>query len=321
MKKRKVIIDCDPGIDDCYALLLCLRHLDVQGIVAVGGNTGLVYTEKNARYITELTGKTDIPVYAGYDLPILNRIVRATEVHGSGGLGEVSIPEPKKQLEDKHGVDYLTEYYMGDQAAETALITLGPLTNIAQALLKEPELRNRIPEILCMGGSAFAGNTTSVAEFNIMADPEAAKIVFESGIPIRMVGLNLTRQNRMTAEDVEQFRAEGGKVGAFAADILQFTVGNKKVELCDACAVAWMIDPEIITRSIKCHVDIETAGTYTRGMTVCDWRDYIGMDPKQDLSHVQEREVVQAPLNVEVAMEFDRERFHRLLHETIASYA
>ena len=108
--KRKVVIDCDPGIDDCFALMMCIKHLDVQGIVAVGGNTGLKYTERNARYMTELTGRPDIPVYAGYDMPMINKPVRATEVHGSGGLGTVSIEEPKKQLEKQHGVDYLVEY-------------------------------------------------------------------------------------------------------------------------------------------------------------------------------------------------------------------
>ena len=222
--KRNVIIDCDPGIDDMFALILCIRHLDVRGIVAVGGNTGLEYTQRNARFATELTGRPDIPVYAGYDMPMLNQLVRATEVHGSGGIGDIEIREPEKKLEKEHGADFLIRTFMEND--DISLITLGPLTNVAQAILKEPELKKRIPEILCMGGSATSGNATPAAEFNILVDPEAAKIVFESGIPIKMAGLNLTRQNHMDMADVEQLRAIGGTVGDFAADILEFSVKN-----------------------------------------------------------------------------------------------
>ena len=110
--KRKVIIDCDPGIDDMFALILCIRHLDVRGIVAVGGNTGLEYTQRNARFATELTGRPDIPVYAGYDMPMLNQLVRATEVHGSGGIGDIEIREPEKKLEKEHGADFLIRTFM-----------------------------------------------------------------------------------------------------------------------------------------------------------------------------------------------------------------
>jgi len=257
--KRKVIIDCDPGIDDMFALILCIRHLDVRGIVAVGGNTGLEYTQRNARFATELTGRPDIPVYAGYDMPMLNQLVRAIEVHGSGGIGDIEIREPEKKLEKEHGADFLIRTFMEND--DISLITLGPLTNVAQAILKEPELKKRIPEILCMGGSATSGNATPAAEFNILVDPEAAKIVFESGIPIKMAGLNLTRQNHMDMADVEQLRAIGGTVGDFAADILEFSVKNSDfTSICDACAVAWWVDDRVITKSIRTQVDVETKG-------------------------------------------------------------
>lgn len=141
--KRKVIIDCDPGIDDMFALILCIRHLDVRGIVAVGGNTGLEYTQRNARFATELTGRPDIPVYAGYDMPMLNQLVRATEVHGSGGIGDIEIREPEKKLEKEHGADFLIRTFMEND--DISLITLGPLTNVAQAILKEPELKKADP--------------------------------------------------------------------------------------------------------------------------------------------------------------------------------
>ncbi len=136
-----------------------------------------------------------------------------------------------------------------------------------------------------MGGSATSGNATPAAEFNILVDPEAAKIVFESGIPIKMAGLNLTRQNHMDMADVEQLRAIGGTVGDFAADILEFSVKNSDfTSICDACAVAWWVDDRVITNSIRTQVDVETKGEFTRGMTVCDWRDFMGTDPEQEIS-------------------------------------
>lgn len=319
-EKRRVIIDCDPGIDDCFALMLCIKHLQVQAITAVGGNTGLVYTERNARYMTELCGRADIPVFAGYDLPILNRPVRATEVHGSGGLGAIQIPEPKKQLEAMHGVDYLVQAFMEQEGL--SLITLGPLTNVAQAILKEPRLKQRIPEILCMGGSAFSGNATAAAEFNIYADPEAAKIVFESRIPIKMVGLNLCRQNRMEPADVAALEEIGGPVGRFAAQLLSFSAGKAgRASLCDACAVSWWIDPEIITKSLSVHVDVELHGEFTRGMTVCDWRNYMGKVPGEEIARRQQSSRSKAVPNVQIAMEFDEKRFRKLLFDTMRSYA
>lgn len=318
MKEWNYVIDCDPGIDDCFALLMCLKRLPVAGVVAVGGNTGLQYTERNARYILELAGYEDIPVYAGYDMPMINQIVRATEIHGSGGLGNTVVPEPKKQLEKQHGVDYLIDTFMNRD--DVSLITLGPITNIAQAILKEPELKKRIPQILCMGGSAVSGNTTPAAEFNIYVDPEAAKIVFESGIPIRMVGLNVTRQNRIVPEDVDRIRAMGNPVADFAAELLSF-MGNGYVALCDACAVAWAVDPAIITKSAKIPVKIETKGEFTRGMTVCDWRNYQCQNPEMDIAHDQQRFLGEPEdANVEVALEFDKDRFHRTLFEILESY-
>lgn len=318
-KKRKVVIDCDPGIDDSFALMLCIRHLDVQGIVAVGGNTGLEYTERNARFITELTDRTDIPVYAGYDMPMIAKCVRAAEVHGSSGVGDVEIAVENKKLEPQHGVDYLVDVFMKND--DISLITLGPLTNVAQAILKEPRLKERIQEILCMGGSAFCGNATPTAEFNIYVDPEAAKIVFESGIPIKMVGLNLTRQNHLGEEEAAKLEEIGGKVGEFASKILRFS--NKQLgisNLCDAATVAWWIDPEIITKSAMAHVDVETKGEFTRGMTVCDWRDYMGTEPTLDISRTRVSEYHPNPYNVEVAMEFDRDKFVTLLYDTMKWY-
>lgn len=317
--KRKVVIDCDPGIDDCFALLLCIRHLDVKGIVAVGGNAGLENTQRNARYITQLTNRMDIPVYAGYDMPMFSKPERAPEVHGAGGLGSVEIPEPEKQLEKQHGVDYLIDTFMKHD--DVSLITLGPLTNVAQAILKEPKLKDRIPEILCMGGSAFVGNASPVAEFNIYADPEAAKIVFESGIPMQMVGLNVTRQNRLGMEDVAKLDEIGGPVADFASELLKFAVGVFGVSnMCDSTAVSWWVDDRIITKSIRTQVTVETKGEFTRGMTICDWRNYMGPDPSVDISRERMLGYYEQNANVDVAMEFDQKRFREVLFETMEWY-
>ena len=319
MQRNRIVIDCDPGIDDTFALILCIKKLDVAGIVAVGGNTGLQFTSRNARYVTELTGRTDIPVYAGYDQPMLGNAVRAEYVHGVGGLGDLDIPEPKKQLEKEHGVDFLIRTFMNEN--NVSLVAIGPLTNVAQALLKEPELKKRIPEILIMGGAAFCGNQSPVAEFNIAADPEAAKIVMESGIPIRMFGLNATRQNWMGEEQVKELRAVGNKVADVCADLLSFAAkmyGHS--ELCDASTVSWLIDPAVVKKSLMVHIDVETKGEFTRGMTVCDWRKYMGEDPKEDLSHEKQVDADGKEPNVEMAMEFDKNRFWELLVETFKEY-
>lgn len=320
--KRKVIIDCDTGVDDALALLLCLKRLDVLGITTVGGNVGLENTQRNTRYVTEIAGRTDVPVYAGYARPLLVPLQDASYVHGAGGLGSIQVPEPKKPLEKQHAVDFLIETFMTRE--DVSLITLGPLTNIAQALLKEPRLAKRIPEILTMGGSTCCGNATPVAEFNIFVDPEAAKLVFESGIPIRMVGLNLTRQQVATPQMRDKVKAIGNRASLFAAQLFGDREGKPgRDNFCDACAVMWMIDPQVITKSARMHVTVETRGEFTRGMTVCDTRGFRSDDPLVDITHEYRFEPLpkgEEP-NVEVALELDAHRFDQVLLETLALYS
>lgn len=316
---KKVWIDCDPGIDDSFALLLAMKHLEVAGITTVGGNTGLEHTFRNARYVTELAGRGDIPVYAGYDLPMFGKPERAEYVHGSSGLGTVIVPELKGSQQKEHAVDALINAFCC--RTDTRLVALGPLTNVAQALLREPELRQRIPELVIMGGSVTHGNYNACAEFNIAVDPEAAKIVFESGIPIRMVGLNLCRQNAMTGKEAEQLKALPGAVAAFAADLLAYSVGqDRQAQLCDACTIAWLIDPAVITCALPMHVAVETRGEFTRGMTVCDYREYIGTAPREDVAREIGYPAETGEENALVAMEFDQGRFKELLFQTIKSY-
>ena len=307
-KKRRVVIDCDPGVDDAVALIMAMKHLEVLGICAVGGNTGLSNTLRNALFITELAERSDIPVYAGYDYPMFSKPERAEYVHGKGGLGNIEVGELTKKSENVHAVDFIIDTFMNNK--DVCLITLGPLTNVAQAILKEPRLSERIPEILCMGGSVTAGNYSAAAEFNIYADPEAAKIVFESGIKIKLVGLNLCRQNSVTESDVEEIRKVGNKVANFVADTLKFSLGiGIQVEVCDACAVSWYVSDKIITKSLRMHVDVETKGEFTRGMTVCDYRNYICTEPTVDIGRTKLLDYKNEKENCEVAMEFDRELF------------
>lgn len=321
-ERRKVIIDCDTGVDDAMALLLCLKRLDVVGITTVGGNVGLQNTQRNTRYVTEIAGRTDVPVFAGYARPLLVPLQDASYVHGSGGLGSIQVPEPKKPLEKQHAVDFIIETFMTRE--DVSLITLGPLTNIAQALLKEPRLAQRIPEILTMGGSTTAGNATPAAEFNIFVDPEAAKLVFESGIPIRMVGLNLTRQQVATVQMRDRVKAIPNPAAQFAAQLFGDREGKPgRDSFCDACAVMWMIDPAVITKSAKMHVVVETRGEFTRGMTLCDTRGFRADRPQADIEHQWLFDPLpkgESP-NVEVALELDPQRFDQVLLETLEQYS
>lgn len=319
---RKVIIDCDTGVDDAMALLLCLKRLDVVGITTVGGNVGLENTQRNTRYVTEVAGRTDVPVFAGYARPLLVPLQDASYVHGSGGLGSIQVPEPKKPLEQQHAVDFIIETFMTRD--DVSLITLGPLTNIAHALLKEPRLVRRIPEILTMGGSTTCGNATPAAEFNIFVDPEAAKLVFESGIPIRMMGLNATRQQVATTEMRDRVKSLGSPAAQFAAQLFGDRQGKPgRDNFCDACAVMWMIDPSVVTKSAKMHVVVETRGEFTRGMTLCDTRGFRDDHPQADIAH----ELLYEPLpkgkgpNVEVALELDQKRFDQVMLETLEQYS
>lgn len=320
--KRKVIIDCDTGVDDAMALLLCLKRLDVVGITTVGGNVGLSNTQRNTRYVTEVAGYPHVPVFAGYAKPLLVPLQDASYVHGAGGLGNIQVSEPKKPLEKQHAVDFIIETFMTRD--DVSLITLGPLTNIAHALLKEPRLARRIPRILSMCGSTTAGNATPAAEFNIFVDPEAAKLVFESGIPIQMVGLNLTRQQVATPAMRDRVAAIHNPAAQLAARLFGDREGKPgRDSFCDACAVMWWVEPSVITKSAMMHVAVETQGQFTRGMTLCDTRGFRADRPQADIEHQCLFEPLPkgAEPNVEVALELDPDRFDQVLLETLEQYS
>jgi purine nucleosidase len=282
---RKIIIDTDPGQDDAVAILLALAspELEVIGITAVAGNVPLNLTEKNARKICELAGRPDQPVYAGAGKPLKRKLVTAEYVHGKTGLDGPELPEPKMQLQDQHAVDFIVEALHANEAGEITLCPLGPLTNIALALTKSPEIATKIREIVLMGGGFFeGGNVTPAAEFNIYVDPQAAEIVFASGIPIVMMPLDVTHKALTTRIRVERFRALGTKAGVATAQLLDFferyderKYGTDGGPLHDPNVIAYLLTPELYSGR-HCNVAIETQSELTLGMTVVDWWSVTG---------------------------------------------
>ena len=225
-KPRKIIIDTDPGQDDAVAILLALaspEEIDVLGIVSVAGNVPLELTTLNARKICELAGKPETAIYAGCDRPLAHSLVTAEHVHGKTGLDGPDLPEPQMPVQDKHGVDFIIDTLREQPAGTVTLCPLGPLTNIATALQKAPDIADRIQEIVLMGGAYFeVGNITPAAEFNIYVDPEAAKIVFASGVPIVVMPLDVTHKALVTKPRNDAFRALGSKVGLAVAEMTDF---------------------------------------------------------------------------------------------------
>ena len=278
---RKVIIDTDPGQDDAVAILLALaspEDFDVLGIVAVAGNVRLAQNAANALKVVELSGRTDVPVYAGCERPMRRHLVTAEHVHGDTGLNGPDLPEPRLGLQQQHGVDFLIETLLAHEAGTITLCTLGPLTNVAMAMVKAPPIGPRIKEIVMMGGAYFeVGNITPAAEFNIYVDPEAADVVLRSGVPITMAPLDLTHMMLTTNERLAAIRALGNRTGIAVADMLGFSqrfdvhkYGTNGAPLHDPCVIAYLIKPELFSgRHI--NVTVETASELTMGMTVADY--------------------------------------------------
>ncbi|WP_416882353.1 nucleoside hydrolase [Marivita sp.] len=281
MSPRKIIIDTDPGQDDAVAILLALASpddLEVLGITAVAGNVPLPLTQKNARIVCELAGKPETLVFAGCDAPIARKLVTAEHVHGKTGLDGPTLPDPTMPLQDQHAVDFIIETLRAEEEGSVTLCPLGPLTNIATALKRAPDIAERIQEIVLMGGAYFeVGNITPAAEFNIYVDPEAAKKVFACGAPITVMPLDVTHKALVTAERNNAFRAIGTPVGIAVAEMTDFferfdkeKYGSAGAPLHDPCVTAYLIKPDLFTgRHI--NVEIESGSDLTLGMTVADW--------------------------------------------------
>lgn len=278
---RKIIIDTDPGQDDAVAILLALAspaELDVLGIVAVAGNVGLHHNANNARKVVELAGKLDVPVYAGCARPIRRQLVTAEHVHGDTGMNGPDLPDPAIPLQGQHGVDYIIDTLMAHEPGTVTLCTLGPLTNIAMALIKQPAIAGRIAEIVMMGGAYFeVGNITPAAEFNIYVDPEAADVVLRSGAPITMLPLDVTHQIQSTTERLSAIRAIGNKAGQAVYEMLTFSEGFDLQKygwtgapLHDPTVIAYLLQPDLF-EGRHCNVTIEVDSELTMGMTVTDY--------------------------------------------------
>ena len=278
---QKIIIDTDPGQDDAVAILLALAspdEIEVLGITAVAGNVPLSLTERNARIVCELAGRPDIAVYAGCDRPLRRKLVTAEHVHGKTGLDGPELPEPKIKLQEKHGVDFIIDTILQEPENSVSLCPLGPLTNIASAILKQPKIVSRIKQIVLMGGAYFeVGNITPTAEFNIFVDPDAAKIVFEAGIDMVVMPLDVTHKALVTGERNEAFRQLKSPVGVAVAEMTDFferfdkeKYGSLGAPLHDPCVTAYLINPKIFSGK-KINVEIETKSELTLGMTVADW--------------------------------------------------
>jgi purine nucleosidase len=289
MTPRRIIIDTDPGLDDAVAILLGLaasRELEVLGIVAVAGNLPLSITSRNARRVCELAGRSDIPVHAGCARPMSGSLTTAEQVHLETSRDRLELPEPTIPLQSQHGVDFFIERLYSAEPGTISLCALGPLTNIAMALLKAPEIAGLVRELVVMGGACFElGNVTPAAEFNIHVDPHAAAIVVDSGVPITMVPLDVTHQVLSTPPRLAALGALGNRCGpAVAALLTSFEenrsprFGERSMALHDPSVIAYLLRPSLYGGR-EVNVAIETQSPLTMGMTVVDWWGVTGRPP------------------------------------------
>jgi inosine-uridine nucleoside N-ribohydrolase len=303
-----IVIDCDPGHDDAIAILLALSspEVELRGITTVAGNQTLDKTTRNALKVLELAGRTDVPVAAGADAPLKRALRVAANVHGETGLDGPDLPEPTTKVVDAHAADFLAELI----EPGVVLVPVGPLTNVALMLERHPDVRDRLERIVWMGGAIAEGNTTPAAEFNAFVDPEAAAIVFASGIPVTMIGLDVTHKALFTRAHADRLR-DAGKAGRAVAELSDFFQRFHESRydfdgspIHDALAVAHVIDPTLVT-TLNCNIAIETASQYCDGRTVVD-RWLVLED---------------APRNGHAGIDVDADRFLELLVERISSLA
>ena len=295
---RPIIIDTDPGQDDAVAILVALAspELEVIAITTVAGNVPQPLVTHNALVMCELAGRTDVPVYRGADAPLSRELYTAEYVHGPSGIDGADLPEPTIAAADGHAVDVIIETCLEAKEAIT-ICPIGPLTNVAMAIAKHPAIVGSIKEVALMGGGFFAGgNTTPVAEFNIFVDPQAASIVFNSGVPITMFPLDVTHQALVLAEDLKRFRELGTPAGEAVAGMLRFyeqhdveTYGIEGGPLHDPCVIAYLLDKTLFGGK-PCRVDIETESELTMGQTVVDWWGVTGGDPNAVVMNSVDRE-------------------------------
>jgi purine nucleosidase len=281
MTKRKIIIDCDPGQDDAVMLLLalaCPDDFDILGITTVAGNVPLNLTQRNARIICELAGVTDVPVFAGCDKPIRRELITAEYVHGKTGIDGIEIYEPAMPLQDQHAVDFIIETLLAGEDDSVTLVPIGPLTNIGQAITRQPEILVKVREIVLMGGAMReGGNTSPCAEFNILVDPDAAQIVMHCGRPVTIVPLDVTHQALVTRQRLELMRGLNSPIGIAIVGMMEFfnrfdseKYGFQGAPLHDPCTIAYLLKPELF-KGKMCNVEVETESELTVGQTAVDF--------------------------------------------------
>lgn len=308
--RRTIIIDTDPGQDDAVAILFALAandRLDICGITTVAGNVPLSLTSKNARVVLEWANRTDVPVYAGCPRPLVRDLVTAEDIHGKTGLDGVPLHEPKIALAEAHAVDFLISALKDAPEQSVTLCLIGPMTNLAVALIQDPGIRHGIKEIVLMGGAYHSrGNVTPAAEFNIYVDPHAAAVVFNSGIPITVLPLDVTQKVLNTKVRMEGLESLGNQASKLIVTILlsharreMEKLGSQAGPLHDPCVIAYLLDPSLFSgRNV--NVAIETEGEFTMGETVVDWC-----------------KVTQRPPNALWINEVDADGFYSLLTETV----
>ena len=309
MVRTKIILDCDPGHDDAVAILLAARHpaIELLGVTVVAGNQTLENTQRNARRVLLWIG-SDVPVYAGCPGPLVRQKIIAADIHGSTGLDGPVFPELTKPLEEEHAVLFIIRTLMAS-AGDITMVTTGPMTNLAMAIRLEPRIVPKIRRIVLMGGSYTNGNVTPAAEFNMIADAEAASICFGCGRPVTMIGLDVTRKVLCYPEIVERMR----RIGNPASDLFVSLMGHfcrtqKEVfgweggPLHDPVTIASLIDPGVITVK-PMNVQIDLRSTQSYGRTNCDFFGYLKL-----------------PETADVAIDIDADRFWDIIEETLRMY-
>ena len=313
MTARKVIIDCDPGQDDAVALFLAMSspdELEILGVTTVAGNVPLELTQRNARMMCDIAGLTDLPVYAGCERPMVLEPITAEYIHGNTGIDGVDVFEPDTPLQQGHAVDFMIETLLAADKGTVTLIPTGPMTNVATAIQREPAILDSIHEIVAMGGAMReGGNRSPSAEFNVLVDPHAADIVYNSGKPVTALGLDVTHQVLSTRERVARMRALGNAVAVATADMLSFfhrydtkKYGTEGAPLHDPCTIAWLLRPELFATR-RCNLSVEKESELTLGHTAVDFW------------HVTDR-----PHNVDWAYEVDADGFYDLLISRLARF-
>lgn len=318
---EKIILDCDPGHDDAIAILLAAAspQIDLLGITTVSGNHNVDHTTRNALAVCAAYG-IEVPVAKGSRGPMLIDQVLAVEIHGETGLDGPVLPPPSFELDARHGVDFIIDTVMAHEPKTVTLVPVGPYTNIALAVRKEPRIVERVKRVVVMGGAYTRGNITPAAEFNVYADPEAADVVFRSGWDVTMIGLDLTQTQALATPDLQdRVRAIGGPISTFVLDIWRFiaTTHGGLLQIAypaihDACCVAYLIDPSIITTE-KADIRVELAGRWTKGMTVCNFEKMGGM------RHFAGTASEQVDFRHTVAMTLDQEKFRKMIVDSVKS--